>query len=65
MTNIPLLKVKYSYIKPTFPKFHKKQRNYSYLDADGVDLLESMIVLNPKKRISIADALKHKYFQMI
>jgi len=33
------------------------------LSANGVDLLERMLCLNPDKRISAGEALKHEYFQ--
>jgi serine/threonine protein kinase len=50
------------HFKPCFPKFQKIKRAYANLDEKGVQLLESMITLNPKKRTSIEDALRHSYF---
>lgn len=50
-------------IQPTFPKFKKIKREYHYLDPAGIELLESMIELNPQKRINIHDAKKHRYFK--
>lgn len=57
-----LLQSKHKNIQPSFPKFQKIMRTYKNLDRNGIELLESMISLNPKKRISIQDALKHSYF---
>eukprot|EP01121_Diplochlamys_sp_Union-15-3_P016097 TRINITY_DN5416_c0_g3_i1.p1 TRINITY_DN5416_c0_g3~~TRINITY_DN5416_c0_g3_i1.p1 ORF type:complete len:304 (-),score=36.04 TRINITY_DN5416_c0_g3_i1:90-1001(-) len=48
----------------TFPKW-KKQSLSSVLpkmDPDGLDLLESMLIYQPCKRISAKGALKHQYF---
>ena len=50
--------------KSTFPKF-KKQKLCDYvkgLDADGLDLLEKMIALEPCKRIPCRTILQHPYF---
>jgi serine/threonine protein kinase len=56
------LQGKFIGMKPTFPKFSKAGRSYHSLSPLGVNLLESMIQINPLKRISIANALKHPYF---
>lgn len=32
-----------------------------YLNPKAIDLLEKMIVLNPKNRISLVDVMKHPY----
>ena len=32
-------------------------------DEELIDLLKKMLVINPKKRITCAEALRHKYFQ--
>jgi len=34
----------------------------SYLDPSGFDLLSKLLMLNPQKRISAEDALRHSYF---
>ena len=51
--------------KPTFPKWSKKNlaEFVPTLDADGVDLLEQMLVYDPSGRISAKRALVHPYFQ--
>ena len=49
-------------MQPTFPKFEKTKKKYSNLPYEGADLLESMIQINPLKRISVNDALNHPYF---
>lgn len=51
-------------MKATFPKF-KGVDIYSYFknfDEVSLDLLIKMIVLDPSKRISMKEALKHPYF---
>jgi cyclin-dependent kinase len=51
--------------KPTFPKWGKKNlaEFVPLLDADGVDLLEQMLVYDPSGRISAKRAVVHPYFQ--
>jgi cell division cycle 2-like protein len=34
----------------------------SYLDSNGFNLLQRLLTLDPKKRISAEDALNHAYF---
>lgn len=64
ITDLPNFKVLFFNKQPTFPKFEKKKKIYTNLSPEGVDLLESMIQINPLKRISIDDALNHAYFNI-
>jgi len=50
--------------KPIFPRF-KAVDPYSYfkvMKSDAVDLLLKLVALDPSKRISAVEALKHPYF---
>jgi len=38
-------------------------QSQSYLDPNGFDLLQRLLMLDPKKRISAGDALNHAYFR--
>ena len=62
LIDLPYFRVKNITIQPTFPKFKKTRRNYSNLDPLGIDLLEKMLEMNPKRRITIKDAKTHPYF---
>lgn len=35
----------------------------AFLDGNGFDLLTKLLALDPKKRITAEDALKHPYFR--
>ncbi len=51
--------------KATFPSWNSFGLDESlggHLNADGMDLLNAMLVYNPAKRISAKAALKHPYF---
>lgn len=43
-------------------KDHLRNLN-SQIDNDALDLLDKLLVLNPNKRITAVDALKHSYFK--
>jgi cyclin-dependent kinase 2 len=51
--------------KPTFPKF-KPMNPFNVvksMDPDAVDLMMKLVALDPAKRISAVEALKHEYFK--
>lgn len=54
-------------MKPTFPKFKAVDPclHFKQFDKVGLDLLLKMIALDPAKRISMKEALKHPYFHDI
>lgn len=49
---------------PTFPKWRSRhiRETVSNLDPQGLDLLAQMLVYDPDKRVSAANALQHPYF---
>lgn len=54
-------------MKATFPKFKGVNPSYYFKNFDPVslDLLMKMIVLDPAKRISMKEALRHPYFDQL
>ena len=54
-------------MKPSFPKFKRVDpRAYlKHFDEPGLDLLTRMITLDPTRRISMREALKHPYFERL
>lgn len=53
--------------KPQFPQYAAKPLNEKVpsLDADGIDLLRQMMLLDPGSRISAKDALRLPYFNTL
>ena len=53
--------------KPTFPKFNgvEPMSYFKNFDKISLDLFSKMIALDPLKRISMKEALKHPYFSDI
>jgi cyclin-dependent kinase 2 len=54
-------------MKATFPKFKavNPSSHFKNFDATSLDLLMKMIVLDPAKRISMKEALRHPYFDQL
>ena len=46
----------------TYPTINSYQSLVPSLDPDGVQLLESMIIYNPNRRITAQEALHHRFF---
>lgn len=54
-------------MKATFPKFKGVNvlSHFKNFDSAGLDLLMKMIVLDPARRISMKEALRHPYFDLL
>ena len=54
-------------MKPTFPKFRgvNPETHFKHFDKVSLDLTMKMLQLDPAKRISMKEALKHPYFNDI
>jgi len=50
--------------KPSFPKFRgvNVESHFKNFDKLGLDLCTKMVALDPAKRISVKEALRHPYF---
>jgi hypothetical protein len=51
--------------KPTFPKFEAKLPKIAKISVEGEHWMYSLLKTNPKKRLSIDDALKHRYLSRV
>ena len=53
--------------KPTFPKFRgvNPENHFKNFDRVSLDLVMRMLALDPARRISMKEALKHQYFSDI
>jgi serine/threonine protein kinase len=46
---------------PRFPKFEAQGIKIEGVPEQALDLLRKMLVINPAKRISVAEALSHEF----
>jgi serine/threonine protein kinase len=56
---------KLSEFRGNYPKWtgHKLRHRVPLMDTQAYDLLQSMLEVNPNKRITAKDALNHPYFR--
>ena len=64
MKKFGLMLIIYQIFKSSFPQWKKKPLSEAVpsLDANGIDLLDQMLVYDPSRRISAKRALIHPYF---
>ena len=48
-----------------FPKLELKDLYHNCEDKNAIDLVEKLLCINPKKRISILEALEHPFFDCV
>ena len=48
-----------------YPIQSSKEVNYKVFDVDGLDLLQRLLDISPKTRITAKDAMDHPYFQKL
>jgi cyclin-dependent kinase len=52
---------KMQYYSPTFPKFDPIAFSIDGITKEGEDFLRKLLVVNPKKRLTVEDALRHEF----
>ena len=60
-SNLPWLKL----VEPTTVHDRKLVEIFNEIPSDALDLLDRLLTLNPKERITAKEALKHEYFSNV